>query len=141
MRAHPRERGVGGLLHHLAELAGDAEPSAAGIRARLDEEDVASGRGDCKAGRHTRVGGALAHLAGETPWAEPTAHAALVDPRRAARLALCHPPRRLAGKCGQLAFEVADPGLARVLADHGSQRAFGDRDPLEIESVRLELLR
>ena len=29
VRAHPRERGLRGLLHHLAELAGDLQPALA----------------------------------------------------------------------------------------------------------------
>ena len=39
-----RERGLGRLAHHVAELAGEAQPHAlaAGQRGRLDEEDVAA---------------------------------------------------------------------------------------------------
>src|SRR5690606_13267760 len=42
--AHPRERRLGRLLHHVAELAGEAQPHvlAARHRSRLDEQDVAA---------------------------------------------------------------------------------------------------
>ena len=89
VRAHPGERGLRRLLHHVAELAGDRQPPLARIRRRLEEEHVAADGREREAGRDARIRRALAHLAFEPPRAEPRSHAPLVDPQRLrARLAL-----------------------------------------------------
>ena len=69
--AHPRERCLRRLLHHLAELAGDRQLALAGVRLRLDEEDVAAGSGVREPGRDTGIRSASSHLAGETARPEP----------------------------------------------------------------------
>src|SRR6266542_6957906 len=74
MRAHPRQRRLRGLLHHVTELAGDREPSLARVGGRLEEEDVAAHRGERESGRNPRIGRALAHFALEPPRAQPAAH-------------------------------------------------------------------
>ena len=54
VRAHPRERRLRRLLHHVAELAGQREVALARVRGRLDEEDVAADRGVREPGRDAR---------------------------------------------------------------------------------------
>ena len=76
VRAHPRERRLRRLLHHLAELAGDRQPALARVGGRLDEEDVAADGRVGEPGRDARVGRALAHLAAEAARPEPLAERA-----------------------------------------------------------------
>ena len=52
--AHVRERGLGGLLHHVAELAGEAELAAPPGDHDLDEEEGAPGRRPAQPGDHAR---------------------------------------------------------------------------------------
>ena len=75
VRAHPRERRLRRLLHHVAELAGDRQLALARVGGRLDEEDVAADGRPGEPGRDARVGGALARVGRE---------AARPEPRRAA---------------------------------------------------------
>ncbi len=49
------QRGLRALAHHLAELAGQDQPAAAGRARRLDEQDVAAHRRPGKARGHARV--------------------------------------------------------------------------------------
>ena len=55
VRAHPRERRLRRLLHHLAELPGDRQLALARVRGRLDEEHVAAGRRVREPGRDARL--------------------------------------------------------------------------------------
>ena len=126
--AHPRERRLRRLLHHLAELAGDRQLALAGVRLRLDEEDVAAGRGVREARRDAGVGSALAHLAREAARCRATSGRAA---RR--RGAFRSSPSRdlargLSAEIGDATLEPAHTRLARVLADHEAQRLVGDRD-------------
>src|SRR3954464_6880262 len=104
-----------GLLHHLAELAGDRQSSLARVCRRLDEEDVASDRSDGQPGCDSGIGGAPAHLAGEPARPEPLANALLVD-ADLRLLALGDLAGRLAAEIGDPPLEVAHAGLAGVLA-------------------------
>ena len=56
------------------------------------------------------------------------------------RLPLGHAPRRLPAESSDLPLEVSDAGLARVLADHGAKRSFGERHLVGRQAVRFELL-
>ena len=77
--ADPGERSLCGLLHHVAELTRDRQPALSGIRRGLEEENVATDRGEGKSSRHTGFGCALAHLALVAARPERRAHALLVD--------------------------------------------------------------
>ena len=79
VRARPRERGLRRFLHHLAELAGDLQPSLARERRRLDEQDVAADGGVGEPCRDARIGRSLAGLAGEAARAQPLANLRFVD--------------------------------------------------------------
>ena len=81
------ERGLGALLHHVAELAGQNQLSAARILARLDEQDVSAHRGPGEPGRHARHSGAQRDFVLELGRAEDVGEIALVD----ARLSLSSP--------------------------------------------------
>ena len=140
MRAHPRERGLGGLLHHVAELAGDRQLARARVGRGLDEEHVAADGRVGEAGRDAGVGGALARVGREAARAEPGAGLVGVD-LDLRGLALGDLARGLAQQVGDPPLQVADAGLARVLADHDAQRVVADRHLLLAEAVRLELLR
>src|SRR5207249_331880 len=111
-----RERRPSGLLHHLAELAGDGQVSLSRVRSRLDEQDVTSYGRDGEPGRDARVGRAFAHFAGEPAGTEPLARQLLLD-ADLARVALGDLPCRLPAEVGDPPLEAADARLARVLAD------------------------
>src|SRR5581483_2229175 len=139
VRAHPRERRLRRLPHHLAELPGDAKPAAARIRRRLDEEHVAAGGGVGEPGRDAGLGGALAHLAREAPRPQPLAETLLVE-ADLLRLPLRDLRRRLPADVGDPALEVANARLARVLADDRAQERRRDRELRALEPVRRQLL-
>src|SRR6476660_1365195 len=121
------------LLHDVAELAGDGQVSLARIRGRLDEEDVSADGRDGQPGGNAWVGGALADLAREAPWPEPLAHLLLVDSDL--RLpAFCDLTGGLAAQVGDPALEVANAGLACVLARDQLQRVVGDHHLFRIEA-------
>ena len=114
MPAHPGQRGLRGLLHHVAELAGDRQPALAGHRGRLDEEHVAADRRPRQAGRHARLARAPARLRLEARAPEQLAHARRGHGDLALVLALGDAPRDLAADRADLALEAAHAGLARV---------------------------
>src|SRR4051812_23405018 len=64
-RTHRREGDLCGLLHHVAELAGEYELLAARDARRLDEQDVSTDAGDRKAGGDAWNCRALRRLAEE----------------------------------------------------------------------------
>src|SRR5207247_7395884 len=111
--AHPGERRLRGLLHHLAELARDRELALARVGGCLDEEDVAADGREGEAGRDARVGRALTRVGREAARPEPRAHALLVG-LDALRLPLGDLARGLAAEVGDPALEIADARLARV---------------------------
>src|SRR4051812_43407219 len=120
VRPHPRNGRLRGLLHHLAELAGDRQLPLAGIRRRLDEQHVAADRGVREPSRDAWIGGAPPRVAGEPAWPERRADARLVDIDRSFA-ALGHLSRGFAAEVGYAALESADAGLAGVLANDEPQ--------------------
>ena len=121
--AHPRERRLRRLLHHLAELAGDRQPALARVRGRLDEEHVAADR---------RVRRGRSRRPGPTSACAPRPRSAAARASRAAARrrrwiffsrALRDLGRGLAADVGEPPLEPAHAGLARVLADDGAQHA------------------
>src|SRR6478672_12612050 len=112
MRADPRQRCLRRLLHYVAELSGDGQPSLAGVRRRFEEQHVAAHRGERESRGHTRLGGALAHLAFVATRAEPGTHAPLVDAELLrAELALGNLSRRLAQHVAESTLEISDTCL------------------------------
>ena len=123
-----REGGLGALLHHVAELAGERQALLAAHLRGLDVEHLAAGRGPGEAGRDARDQGALVHLllAHEVGRAQE-----LLDLLgRDARPSRSTPSALLAGDLADdardLALEVPQAGLARVLADQLHERVVAE---------------
>ena len=126
--AHVGERRLRRLLHHVAELAGDRQLARARHRRRLDEEDVAAGRGPGEAGGDAGVLGPAPLLGEDAAAAEQLARLLAGDLDLALGLALGDLAGDFAADRADLALEVADPGLARVLLDDRGQRRVGELD-------------
>src|SRR4051794_32266021 len=141
VRAHVRQRRLRGLLHHVAELAGDRELPRAGHRARLHEQHVAADRRPREPRRHARLLGAPLDVGREARPAQQRP-----DPRHArGDLALEGALRDLAGHLAEdradLALEAAHARLARVLLDDRLQPGVGERHLRALEPVALDLAR
>ena len=132
------ERGLRALLHHIAQLSGEDEPSAAGRGRRLDEQDVAADRRPGEPRRHARDAGAHRDLVLEDRRPENAQKIAVRDRDRTA-LALRDPHGGLAQHPADLALQTANASLARVALDDSPERVIGDLDLLWLEAVRLQL--
>ncbi len=124
-RLHQRQRRLGALLHHVAELAGEDQPAAARRAARLDEQDVAADRRPGEAGRDARQAGPLRHLVLEARRPEVGGKVTLADADRG-RLAFGDTHRGMAEDCADLALQTAHPGLAGIEPDDGGERRLVD---------------
>src|ERR1700722_1675250 len=128
------------FLHHVAELAGGRDLALAGHDHRFDRQQLAADLGPGQPGCDADQIGLL-HLA-----IAEAANAGVflqIPARDRDALQLAHQDflDRLAGKIGELALEIPDAGLARVIADEILQRVVGDRPFRRLEAVRLDLLR
>src|SRR4051794_12390562 len=144
VRLDPGQRGLGRLLHDVAQLAGEHELAVTRRRAGLDEQHVAADGRPRQAGGHARRRGAPACLVVEARAAQQLAHALGRD-RRLGRLGavrrLGHLPGDLAAQRADLALELAHSGLARVVGDDAAQRLVADGDPRLLQAVALDLAR
>src|SRR5262249_57023927 len=104
--------GAGGLCPRAAGRAGEDEPLAALHPCRLDEQDAPAGAGDGEPGRDAGDGGALGGLLVEALLAERVSKRRLVDRDRGGELAGRQLRRRLPQRLAELAFALADAGLA-----------------------------
>src|SRR5437762_649881 len=102
-----------------------AASAFARVGGRLDEEDIAADGCVREAGCDPWIGGALARVGREAARPEPGACGLLVDHDRLG-LALGDLAGGLAAEVGDPALEVADAGLARVLAGHDAQDIVAD---------------
>src|SRR5207342_385476 len=109
-------------------------------RRRLDEEDVAAGRGPGEAGGDAGVLGAAAGL-GEDAAAAEQLPRFLAGDLDLALLALGDAAGDFAADGADLALEVADPGLAGVLLDDRGQGRVGELDLGGLEAVGRDLAR
>ena len=139
--AHVGERRLRRLLHRVAELAGDRQLARARHRGRLDEEDVAAGRRPGEPGCH--AGSLVRRRCSAKKRRRPSSSRARLagDPHLALRLALGDVAGDLAADRADLALQVADAGLARVLLDDRGQRRVGELDLGGLEAVGLDLAR
>ena len=145
VRAHPGERGLGGLAHHVAELAGEPQPHAlaAGHRRGLDEEDVAAVAGareaDDDAGHWV---GALGGLGQVRRRAERLGDEGGVDAHRFA-LGFGSATRRAALRTSVAMWRSRFRTPASRVYSWTTllERVVRDLDLLRREAVRLELLR
>ena len=131
--------GLGALAHRLAEQAGEGELALAGHAGGLDEEDLAADRGPGQSGGHAGNARAVDQLAEEPRRAQQLGELGGPDGDHAA-LALGPPAGDLAADGRDLALEVAQAGLARVVGDDLLERQLGDLDVRRIQPVGLELL-
>ena len=121
VRAHPRERRLHRLFHDVPELAGQRERAGSLHPRRLDEQDVASGRGPGQPDRDARLARPLLGLLElEARHAEERRDQI---GRHAHRLAapLGPAPRDLPAHAGDLALEIPHAGLTRVPAGQQAQ--------------------
>ncbi len=109
------QRGLRRLLHHVAELAGQRQPSSSTHHGRLDREDLAADLGPGQPGGHADlVRGARVHSGRKrgTPRNSATwSGVTVLGPPAFAGDDLA---RDLAADGGDLALEVAHAGLAGV---------------------------
>ena len=141
VRAHVRQRDLGRLLHDVTELAGQGQAAlAVASRRGLDEQHVAAdarsppGRWRhpaCRSDRPLRTGSA------------PPRYVRTSPRRSGAPGGVARRPRifvaDLAQQLADLALEVPDAGLARVVPDDRPQRVVGERDLTVAQTVALEL--
>ena len=133
------ERGLGAFAHRLAEQAGQGQPPLAGHPARLDEEDLAAGRGPGQPGGDAGHAGPIGQLAEEPRRPEQLGDIGRLD-RRRRFLALGAAAGDLAADRRDLALEVAQARLAGVVGDDLADRRIRDRQVLGRQAVLLELL-
>ena len=140
VRAHPRERRLRRLLHHLAELARDRQLALARIRGRLDEEHVAADGGVGEPGRDAGIGRAPAHLAREPPRPEPR-RAAARRRRASSALAPSPPASPPCGRASASRRSRLRTPASRVYSRITSRSTCPRASAAPLEAVRLELLR
>src|SRR2546426_2525122 len=143
VRPHVAERRDGRLLHDLLDLAGEDELLLLGSLVhdrRLDGKDVAAVLG------HRNAGGRadLVLLLGEAvlvPLGTEVRREIFGLDLDRLGLALGDRSRNLAVDRPDLPLEVADAGLARVLADEPEERVVAHHELAFLETVLLQLLR
>ncbi len=131
----------GRLLHHAAHLAGQLQvPVTARQRQALDVEDLAADLrpGQARADAHLQVAAqAVARVTGRSE--------VVVEVPRPDRLDLPLPLRDVGGDLAahgaDLALQVADARLARVVLDHLKQAGVREADLRGLEAVLLDLPR
>ena len=136
--AHVGERRRRGLLHDVAELAGDLQLALAVEGLRLDEQHVAADRRPGQPGRDAGHARAALGLGVVALAAEQLARPRLAD-RALRRAALGDLARDLARDRADLALELAHAGLAGVVGDDRAQRGVGDPQLPALEAVALGL--
>ena len=128
------ERGLRGLLHHLAELAGQDQTAAPGNSRGLDEEHVAAAHSGSEAGGDADLVGFSGQLPAEARRAEVVVEVAGIDGDRV-DIAAGDASGDAAANAAQLAFEVANAGFAGVGADDLCDGALGDAKGAVRDSV------
>src|SRR6185503_20323094 len=126
------------LLHDIAELTGEDQPAAARYARGLDEQDVAADRRPGEPRGDARYAGAHRDLALEARRAEDRRQIVDVD-RRLLDRTFGDAHRDVAQHRADHAFQVADAGLARVIACDLSQSGVSDLRLFRLEAVRFEL--
>ncbi len=136
-----------GLLHHVAQLAGQGQPGRAGLgvgERGLDVEDVAARARHGQAGGHARDGrpallGLLGRLGGVVRPADQRPQVVRAD--RDGQLALAQFALRgdLPQDAGDRALQIPDARLAGILAREPAQRVLVHRDLVGLQSRALQL--
>src|SRR5580693_5046709 len=128
------------FLHHVAELAGGGDPPLSRNRHRFDRQQFSADLGPGEPGR-----------APDQILALRLAKPELTHPGVLLQVAARHPDTlrllhqdvfdRLAGQIGDLALEITNTGLARVIADQIANRVVADAPFVLADAVRGHLLR
>ena len=122
VRTDVGQRGPGGFLHHVAQLARQRQPLSAGHLAGFDEHDLAAGRGPGQADRHAGVAGPFRRLREVLGRAQVPVQVLFGDPEGRG-LPLGDRAGRLAGDRADLAFEVAQARLPGIVGNDAADRA------------------
>ena len=138
LRLHQRQRGLCALFHHVAELAGQDQASAAGDAHGLDEQDVAAHRRPSQARGHPRLAAAQRDLVFGCCRAQQRFQRVLFDPHLGRR-AFCDLQCDAAHHAADLALELAHTGLAGVGRGDRAQCGLADLALLFAQTVVLAL--
>ena len=142
VRAHPGQRGLRALLHDVAELAGEGEALLAPHLGGLDVEHLAAGGASSDRPMATPGISVRSSISSRMKYGRAQELLDLLGRHRhGVGRALGVLARDLADDAGDLALEVAQAGLARVLADELLERLVAERDVLRRHAVVLELAR
>src|SRR5437899_3674383 len=140
--AHPGQRRLHGLLHHLADLSGHGEAAFTLHFVGFDEENVAARRCPSQTNSHTRTPGALGNLSIDADFdaAQELRH----NLRRYYQLlvlAFSYAARLLAANGADITLQVAHAGLTRVMPADEADCVLRNLNLLFRESVFFNLLR
>ena len=117
-------------------------PPLPGHRRRLDEQHVAADAGHRQTRRHARDGRARRRFVEDLRPAERLAHGRRIDhDRRRLRSPDAIRVAVLRSSVPELALELADAGLARVVGDDQAQHVVVDRHFVGAQAVALDLPR
>ena len=139
VRLEVRQRRRRRLLHHIAQLTGQLQLTLAGCQRGLDEDDLAACRRPHQAGGDSGTVDAFGDIVEMAALAQRRPHAPDVD-RLADLLADRDVGHGTAHHRRDLALEIADACLARVLAHDEADRVVGHRHLVGSQSVGGELL-
>src|SRR5262249_20029116 len=132
------ERRLSALAHHLAQLAGQDQPSAPGRACRLDEQDVTANRRPGKTGGDAGNAGAHRKLALELGGAQHAGQVLGGDTDRSL-LAFGDAHGSLPQRLADLALETAHARLARVVLDDVAHRLVANIGVFRFETIGLKL--
>src|SRR6266851_5211199 len=133
-----RQRSLGRLFHHLAELPGEQQIALAGHHARLDEQDLAPRRRICQTGGDADLVSAGDDLLLKARRSELFGHGAMGH-RHRRRVAHHDRSGRFARNGRDLALQVAHAGFAGVVANDPPQRGVGETHLANVEAVLYQL--
>ena len=137
------ERGLGALLHDLAERTGELEFALAGHGDHLHRQDRAAAAGPRHAGGAADLRFAVRFVGQEFARAQKVAdhRGGHGDPARRRKFADHDPVREFSAHLSDGAFELAHARLAGVAADDLVDRRDAERDPLFAQPALVELAR
>ena len=142
LAAEVADGGLGAFFHHVAERASEKQAAFAGHPRGFDEEHVAAHRRPGQASGDAAFSDFLHGFSQKRRLAEPLGE--LVGSERDGRAGPApadEAPGGLAGERGDLAFELADAGLACEFVDEPAQRGVGQAQLTALQAVFLDLAR
>ncbi len=131
---------LGALLHHIAQLPGQDQPSPAGTAAGLDEQDIPAYRRPGEPGGNAGYRSMLRHVRIEAARPQDSGNRVHVDKHLAGR-ALRHPHGDVAEDRPDLPLQVSHPRLPRVPVDDQVQRGIVERHRFGRQTVLPKLPR